>query len=157
MDQNRRFVTTSDDKSIRVWEWWVTVLLSFLVHSCLLKAAIVRQVLAMTVYLKETLLFSSKWGCAEVEMLIAVTLARLSSITSHLGWVRWLFSPFLEGFSLGSLTLKIPIRPETIDEEHTVSYSSLYLFLPPLFFLSISFYSHRANFSESSQTVSSDS
>ena len=115
------------------------------------------SVLAMTVYLKETSLFSSKWGCAEVEMLIAVTLARLSSMTSHLGWVCWLFSPFLEVFSLGSLTLKIPIRPETIDEEHTVSYSSFYLFLPPLFFLSIPFYSHRANFSESSQTVSSDS
>ena len=43
------------------------------------------SVLAMTVYLKETLLFSSKWGCAEVEMLIAVTLARLSSMTSLLG------------------------------------------------------------------------
>ena len=23
VDQNRRFVTTSDDKSLRVWEWWV--------------------------------------------------------------------------------------------------------------------------------------
>ena len=23
VDENRRFVTTSDDKSLRVWEWWV--------------------------------------------------------------------------------------------------------------------------------------
>ena len=23
VDQNRRFVSTSDDKSLRVWEWWV--------------------------------------------------------------------------------------------------------------------------------------
>lgn len=28
VDQNRRFVSTSDDKSLRVWEWFVILFLS---------------------------------------------------------------------------------------------------------------------------------